>query len=140
MSSFAELRVYKRIPRVDRRGWLLKVMDGSEVGLADGFGEAYAVASHPGEARGHHLHPRAREWFTIVQGEAWLDVELPLTGEQRRLALTAAAPVTVEIPPGMAHVIIATGNGPMLMVAVSSLPHDPLDVEPYRVDWRGGVV
>lgn len=157
MALLDQVRVYPRRLHADARGWLLKLMTGAEEGLSeareaheagDGFGEAYAVLAQPGEARGHHYHPRAVEWFTVVMGEGFLDLEDPHTHEQRRIRLTGpelragqthAAPgahLTVEIPAGLAHVILASETGPLLMVAVASLPYDPSDSVPFPVHFR----
>lgn len=153
MALLDQVRIYPRRLRSDARGWLLKLMTGAEEGLSEareahpegeGFGEAYAVYSLPGEARGNHFHPRAIEWFSVLLGEAQLELEDPSTHEQRRIRLTGPAGrseggealMTVEVPAGLAHVIRATGATPLLMVAVASLPYDPADTVAYPVHFR----
>jgi oxalate decarboxylase/phosphoglucose isomerase-like protein (cupin superfamily) len=111
-------------------------MTGTEVGLEHGIGEVYATLSAPGEVRGHHLHPRTREWFTVLQGQARLELEDPSSGRQRVLTLSSADPETVEVPPGIAHAIVAVGPDPLWLIAAASEPYDPADVVPYRVEIR----
>jgi len=124
------VRFYPRQLRGDARGWLLKCLDGGEVDLSPDTGEVYVVMAHPGQIRGGHYHPLAHEWFTLLQGRATLLLADPATGEREELALSVDKPVTVHVPPGLAHAFRAEGE-PMLLCAYSDRRYDPKDTVPW---------
>lgn len=103
MSLLNRIRTYPRQHRGDSRGWLLKLLDGSETGLPSAVGECYTVLGHPGAVRGGHYHPIANEWFTVVQGRATLLLADPSSGERASMELSGESPVTVHVPAGVAH-------------------------------------
>ena len=135
MNALDMVRVIPRVRRDDARGWLLKVVEGNEPDLSPTLGEVYLVLAQPGEVRGNHYHRRTSEWFTVVHGNAQLALRDEATGERRLLALSAAEPVTVHVPAGIAHAFraVASGDEPMMVVAYADLRYDPQDVFPVRL-------
>ncbi len=129
----SDLRVLPRRRDGDSRGWLLKVAAGPEGRAGGGFAEAYVVEARPGAVRGHHYHRSCREWFTPIRGSGRILLEDPGTGQQRTIVVSGDAPVTVEVPPGVAHALEADPAGPLWVVAVATHPYDPRDVVAYRV-------
>lgn len=135
MNDLDMVRVIPRTRREDARGWLLKVIVGTEPDLSATLGEVYLVMAQPGEVRGNHFHRRTSEWFTVVQGDAELALRDEATGERRLLPLSAAEPVTVHVPAGIAHAFRAVPHSaePMLLVAYADERYDAGDVFPVRL-------
>lgn len=130
MSLLDRIRKYPRQRRGDERGWLLKVIDGHEVGLPAQTGEIYVVMGRPGQIRGAHYHPLASEWFTVLEGRAALLLADPATGERAEVALSADDPFTVHVPRGIAHAFVAAEEG-LLLSAYADRLYDPADTIPY---------
>ena len=103
----------------DSRGDLLKAHPGPVQG------EVYALICRPGARRGDHWHQAMGEWFVAV-----LHAEHPATGERQSVDL---AGVRVYVPSGVAHVLIATGEEDLVVVAMAERLHDPDDVHEHRV-------
>lgn len=120
------------IPRVfhgDGRGWLLKLMDGTEPTLSPVFGEIYMVMALPGHVRANHYHVKTSEWFTVVQGKAILKLADPESCEQREVFLEAAEPQTVFVPAGVAHAFKNPEDSglELILIAYADRPYDPAD-------------
>jgi dTDP-4-dehydrorhamnose 3,5-epimerase-like enzyme len=135
MSLLDQVQFIPRRLIADERGWFLKVIDGGEEHIPASVGEVYLTHAVPGQARGNHFHPRAAEWFTVVQGRALLQVADPQSGERAEWWLDAAAPQTVYVPAGLAHVFVnpADSTEPFLLIAYASDRYDPADTVPHPV-------
>lgn len=115
--------------REDGRGWLHVALGASQLPEGAQFGELYLVrAPAAGDRRGDHFHPRMHEWFSVVEGEADLELVDPETGDRRVLRLVANEPRTVHVPAGVAHCFVNVADTPMTIVAWASAEHDPDDV------------
>jgi dTDP-4-dehydrorhamnose 3,5-epimerase len=119
-----DIEILEAKRRADPRGWLLKVLMRGQLAGAREFGEIYVVRAEPGECRGGHVHDLATEWFCLLEGRAELALRDLRSGERRELALDAAAPATVRVGPGVAHVFRNPGPGPFLLLAYSDRPYD----------------
>ena len=129
-----QVRITRRQRRFDRRGWLLKVADASDDhGGPPGFSEAYLVQAGVASTRGNHYHRNCFEWFTPIRGSGCLVLENPATGQRRTIPLSGDTPVTVEVPPGIAHAVQADSSEELWVLALTSLPYDPDDVVAYPV-------
>jgi oxalate decarboxylase/phosphoglucose isomerase-like protein (cupin superfamily) len=129
-----ELISRKRL--MDQRGSFLKVLTGAEEGLPAHIGEFYVTRALPGAPRGNHYHPKAAEWFTLIEGVAELVVKDPTTLEERTWTLHGDDPVTVYMPPGLGHVFVNTGDDPggqFTLLAYSADRYDPLDTVPFEI-------
>lgn len=67
-----------------------------------------AVRSEAGVLRGVHVHPRHSDYLTVIAGEMLLALhdlrpESPTAGLSSMLALGAASPRGVMVPPGVCH-------------------------------------
>ena len=134
MRLLDRITLYPRQHRGDSRGWLLKCIDGHEAELPAATGEFYVVMARPGQIRGGHFHPLAQEWFTLLQGRATLLLADPATNERAEIPLHADEPVTVHVPPGLAHAFRAEQRDdepPMLLCAYSDRLYDPADTVPF---------
>jgi dTDP-4-dehydrorhamnose 3,5-epimerase-like enzyme len=133
------MRLIERITAIprrelgDERGRFLKVLDGGEAGLPTHVGEIYLTTAKPGQARGNHYHLVCDEWFTIVEGEARLLLGDPVSGDRAELLLSAAAPQTVHVPAGIAHVFVNPADAAthFLLIAYAAERYDPADTIPY---------
>ena len=118
----------------DSRGWLLKVIDGKESGLPMYTGEIYLTyASGFGQVRGNHYHDKAKEWFTLLEGDAELKLMDMETKEVMIIALSSDDPKTIVVPPSVAHAFINTAEEPFLLLAYTDELHNPKDTIPYTL-------
>ncbi len=128
------VRIIERRLIADNRGWFLKAIDGREEGLPAHTGEVYLTCGAGGQAKGGHYHPLAQEWFTLVVGQAMLHLQDVETGQTMRIRLDAAAPVTVYIPPRVAHLVEnASADRDFILLAYTDLLYDPTDTVPFTV-------
>lgn len=135
MSAFNEIELFQRERKTDPRGWLLKVLTGTEKHLPDEMGEIYLISAHAGEARANHYHPLANEWFTVVQGSALIILEDVETRQRSEIRMSSGDPCTIFVPAGVAHAVVADlpEVSPMLLIAYSDRRYDPKDTIPYRL-------
>lgn len=113
----------------DSRGWFVKIVDGTEEGNPFPC-EVYITSARPGERRGGHYHRLANEWFTLLSGEAVLSLRDAVTGEESEVRLDASNPVTIHVPPGMAHSFLNSGNADFILAAFTDRTYDPGDTVP----------
>jgi len=129
------IRLIQRKRHLDARGWLVKVIEGNEDHLPPRTGEVYLTLANPGESRGNHYHERASEWFTVVQGVARVALADVVTGERIELDPfpPTSDPVTLYVPPGIAHVFHNPREHAqsMILVAYADCPYDPTDTVVY---------
>lgn len=131
--GLAGVRVLPQPRHEDRRGYLQKVLTASQCGEHPPRGEVYVTCAHPGEVKGNHLHRRMGEWFSIVQGEGSVEVLDPDTGSRMAVPVSPALPLSVYVPPGLAHAVVNRGSADLVCVAWAEAEHDPDDVHPYPV-------
>ena len=133
------IRIQRCRRQFDTRGWLLKVVLPTEP-THSRVAEAYLVQAGVGSVRGNHYHRTCTEWFTPVRGRGRLLLEDATTGERQEVALSGASPVTVEIPPGVAHAIVPAPDTDLWVLALATHPHDPRDAVPYPLASQAGQV
>ncbi|HHL38947.1 MAG TPA: cupin domain-containing protein [Deltaproteobacteria bacterium] len=120
--------------REDSRGWLLKILMRHQLGGSERFGEIYVTTARPGESKGGHFHELTTEWFALVRGSGVLTLEDKTTGERRTVELSEEEPVTVRVPPMVAHTVKNTGRGMLYLLAYSDRPYDPEATDTYAVE------
>jgi dTDP-4-dehydrorhamnose 3,5-epimerase-like enzyme len=125
LSDRIEIIPRKRIE--DSRGWFLKTLTGKEDGLPNRTGEIYTVFSERGASRGGHFHKEAREWFTLLTGKSKLHLKDTNTGELFTIELDSANPITVVIPPFVAHRFDSIDNESFLLLAYTDEIYNPAD-------------
>ncbi|WP_089333040.1 polysaccharide biosynthesis C-terminal domain-containing protein [Hymenobacter mucosus] len=132
MGLSEKIQLIDRRILVDSRGYFLKVLTGTEEGLPAYTGEIYLTSAKPGEAKGGHYHPKANEWFTLIQGECELKLTDIKTGEKLAKTLHSSEPCTVYIPNNVAHTFLNTSNAnDFLLLAYTDQLYDPIDTIPF---------
>ncbi|RXK87354.1 polysaccharide biosynthesis C-terminal domain-containing protein [Filimonas effusa] len=125
----------KIIPRQkleDSRGWFLKVLTGKEEELPPRTGEIYITVANPGEMKGGHYHPKAKEWFTLLTGKCTLMLVDIQTGEKLSVDIDAANPITVFVPNNIAHAFYNIQNAEnFMLLAYSDELYDKADTIMY---------
>ena len=118
----------------DERGWFLKVIDGKEDCLPQYTGEVYFTSATPGQSKGSHYHAIAKEWFTLIKGKAILELEDVRSFEKMKIELDAENPVTVFIPPFIAHTLVNNFDNDFILCAYTDKLYDPKDTISYVID------
>ena len=126
----------KIIPRrliADDRGWFLKAITGTEDSIPSHTGEVYLTMGKPGQAKGGHYHPKAVEWFTIIEGSAILKLEDIVTHERLDIEMSLEKAITVFIPNDVAHVVVNNSDANFILLAYTDKLYDPKDTIPYTI-------
>ena len=133
-----EIRPLRRLD--DARGWFLKAIQQRHL-EGHAFGEAYLSVGAPGETRANHFHRRTTEWFCPVGGRGTLYL-FQVNGTGRlQVRFDATAPVSVRVPPGVAHSLVADSDSELAVLAIADVEYDPADTDTEPVDFeriRGG--
>lgn len=111
----------------DSRGWLLKAINGHEAGLPDKTGEIYVVCGYSAQSRGGHYHLKASEWFTLIKGKALLRLKNIHDSTINEIELTMDNPITVFVPPFIAHEFVNLQDSEFVLLAYSDELYDPKD-------------
>jgi dTDP-4-dehydrorhamnose 3,5-epimerase-like enzyme len=128
------VRRYERSLLTDSRGWFLKVINGKEDNLPQTTGEIYFTSGIKGAKKGSHYHPKAQEWFTLIQGKAILKLEDIITHERKDILLDWEKPETIYIPRKVAHSVEATEDSEsFILCAYTDLLYDPKDTVAYEI-------
>ena len=123
-----KIKIIERKKLGDSRGWFLKVIDGKEEGLPNHTGEIYLThASGLNQIRGNHYHPKATEWFTLIEGHAELRLKDMKTQEHYSIILSDDIPQTIVIPPNIAHAFVNIKEEPFLLLAYTDELYNPED-------------
>lgn len=125
LSERIEIIQRKRIE--DSRGWFLKTITGLEKGLPNHTGEIYTVYSENGAPRGGHYHKEATEWFTLLVGKSRLELKDIKTNELVTIELDANKPITIVIPPFVAHRFDSIGDNSFLLLAYTDTIYNSKD-------------
>jgi dTDP-4-dehydrorhamnose 3,5-epimerase-like enzyme len=138
VADWIEVRPLRR--QDDARGWFLKILLARQLhGRA--FGEVYLSVGAPGATRANHFHRRTTEWFCPVAGRGTLYVATPDGSRRDSVRFDALAPVSVRVPPGVAHSLVADPDAELAVLAVADVEYDPADTDTFPVDvqvLRGG--
>lgn len=127
MSQIDKVHIIQRHLIVDKRGWFLKAIDGTEEGIPSHTGEVYLTMGKPGQAKGGHYHPEAVEWFTIIEGSAVLKLEDMETHERLDIEMSLEKAITVFIPNNVAHIVVNNSDKDFILIAYTDKLYDPVD-------------
>ena len=116
----------------DERGWFYKAITGKEDGLPPHTGEVYLTMGKPGQSKGGHYHPKAVEWFTVIEGKALLKLEDIETKERLEIEMSLEKAQTVFVPSGVAHIFENAGDTDFITLAYTDLLYDPTDTIAYK--------
>lgn len=126
-------KIYKRILKIDERGWFLKAITGKEDDLPSHTGEVYLTMGKSGQSKGCHYHPLAKEWFTLIAGNALLILEDIFTHEKLEIELSLDKAQTILIPNNVAHKISNISDSDFILLAYTDRLYDPADTIPYNL-------
>ncbi|MFR9650670.1 MAG: WxcM-like domain-containing protein [Rikenellaceae bacterium] len=132
-TNLQKVIIISRVLIKDDRGWFLKAINGNEDYLPSHTGEIYFTNATPGQVKGKHYHINAQEWFTLIQGSAELKLEDVETKETRSIFMTAEKPITIYIPPYVAHAIYNHSDNDFILCAYTDVLYDPTDTIPYTL-------
>lgn len=135
-SSLVKVKVIQRKLLKDNRGWFLKTITGTEKNLPLYMGEMYFTSAKPGQFKGSHYHEIAQEWFTLISGKAILKLEDINTHETMEVELDSKNPITIYIPPLVAHVIVNAFEEDFILSAYTDVLFDPEDTIAYDLTWK----
>jgi dTDP-4-dehydrorhamnose 3,5-epimerase-like enzyme len=119
----------------DPRGWFLKALQRQHLG-GHGFGEVYLSVGSPGETRANHFHERTTEWFCPVAGRGTLYLAAVDGPGRLRVRFEADAPVSVRVPPRVAHSLVADADSELAVLAVADVEYDPQDTDTFAVPFE----
>ena len=133
MSQIDKVRIIPRRLISDERGWFLKAITGTEEGIPSHTGEVYLTMGKPGQGKGGHYHPEAVEWFTVIEGEAVLQLEDIATHERRDIEMSLEKAITVFIPNNVAHIVKNNSAKEFILLAYTDKLYDPKDTISYTI-------
>ena len=133
MSQIEKVKVIPRRLLKDERGWFLKVITGTEEDIPSHTGEVYLTMGKPGQGKGGHYHPEAVEWFTVIEGEAVLQLEDIATHERRDIEMSLEKAITVFIPNNVAHIVKNNSDKEFILLAYTDKLYDPKDTISYTI-------
>lgn len=131
MSLSNQIKIIERRLINDDRGWFLKAITGTEENIPVVTGEVYLTMAKSGQAKGGHYHPKAIEWFTLIQGKATLLLEDVVTHEKMQLKLSFDSPQTIFVPNNVAHIFINEHEEDFILLAYTDQIYDPKDTVNY---------
>lgn len=132
----AQIDKVKIIPRrliADERGWFIKAITGTEENIPSHTGEVYLTMGKPKQSKGGHYHPKAIEWFTIIEGSATLKLEDIETHERRNIEMSLENAITVFIPNNVAHIVTNNSDKDFILLAYTDKLYDPADTIAYKI-------
>lgn len=103
----------------DARGFVFEPLQVPALGQQQ---NVHTVVTLPGHVRGNHRHRKATE-VLITQGPALVRYRENGQVQEKRVGKDEVLRFT--FPPGVGHAVQNTGSQPQVLVAFSSLPHDP---------------
>lgn len=133
MSQIDKVRIIPRHLISDERGWFLKAITGTEEHIPSHTGEVYLTMGKPGQGKGGHYHPEAVEWFTVIEGEAVLQLEDIATHERRDIEMSLEKAITVFIPNNVAHIVKNNSDKEFILLAYTDKLYDPKDTISYTI-------
>lgn len=133
MANIDNVHIIQRRFIADNRGWFLKAITGTEEGIPSHTGEVYLTMGKPGQSKGGHYHPKAVEWFTIIEGSAILKLEDIKTHERKDIEMSLERAITVFIPNNVAHVMVNNSDKDFILLAYTDRLYDPNDTVQYSI-------
>lgn len=133
MSQIDKVRIIPRRLISDERGWFLKAITGTEEHIPSHTGEVYLTMGKPGQGKGGHYHPEAVEWFTVIEGEAVLQLEDIATHERRDIEMSLEKAITVFIPNNVAHIVKNNSDKEFILLAYTDKLYDSKDTISYTI-------
>lgn len=133
MAQIDKVYIIERRLISDDRGWFLKAITGTEKWIPSHTGEVYLTMGKPRQTKGGHYHPKAIEWFTIIEGSVVLKLEDIDTHEHKDIEMSLEKATTVFIPNNVAHIIVNNSDNDFILLAYTDRLYDPADTIPYQI-------
>ena len=133
MSQIDKVRIIPRRLIKDERGWFFKAITGTEEDIPAHTGEVYLTMGTKGQAKGGHYHPKAVEWFTVIEGKALLKLEDIETHEKMEIPMSLEESKSVFVPNNVAHIFENASDEKFIVVAYTDLLYDPADTIAYKL-------
>lgn len=128
-----KIKIIQRHLIKDERGWFLKAITGLEDHIPSSTGEVYLTMGTPKQIKGGHYHPKALEWFTVIEGSAILRLEDIYTHERMEISMSIGESKTVFVPNNIAHDFMNVGDDNMIVLAYTDRLYDPQDTIKYKL-------
>jgi UDP-2-acetamido-2,6-beta-L-arabino-hexul-4-ose reductase len=94
-------------------------------------GQVSFSTTHPGITRGNHFHTRKIERFSVIKGEARIQLRRIGTDEVLNFDLSDSEPAYVDMPVWYTHNITNTGSGELYTVFWINEFFDPADPDTF---------
>jgi UDP-2-acetamido-2,6-beta-L-arabino-hexul-4-ose reductase len=109
----------------DERGCFIELI------RANTSGQSSYSSTNAGITRGNHFHTRKIERFSVIKGEAM--IEMRKIGSDKRISfhLSGSKPSYVDIPIWYTHNITNTGTEELLTAFWINEPYNPVDADTY---------
>lgn len=112
----------------DSRGSFLEL---ARLGIA---GQMSYSTTKPGITRGNHFHTRKIERFSVIKGQALIEMRRIGTDEILSFELDGEEPAYVDMPIWYTHNIKNVGDSELLTVFWINEPYNPADPDTYFVE------
>lgn len=116
----------------DQRGWLVEVLQASEVDEGQTIQQIYAATIKPGHFRGGHYHEKRIEWFFVIGNNAEIILEDLKTKERKAITVSSDKPQRITIYPGVAHAVKNKGKETVYLLSAQNNIFDPADTDTYE--------
>lgn len=113
---------------VDSRGSFTEII---KLGIG---GQVSFSTTLTGITRGNHFHTRKIERFTVIKGEALIQLRKIGSNEIHEFYLSGETPAYVDMPIWYTHNITNIGESTLLTVFWINEPFDPTDTDTYFVE------
>ena len=132
--------VIKRLVRFcDERGYLLEVARDDD-GLLESFGQSTFTLTYPGVIKAFHWHRKQHDLWFVAAGEARV-VLYDLREDSQTYRRTQVIfmgehqPLTLLIPPGVAHGYQVLGNRPVGLFYHTTHSYNPSSPDEERIPY-----
>lgn len=123
--DIAQKNPVKLIQHIDSRGAF------SEIIRHHISGQTSFSTTHPGITRGNHFHTRKIERFTVISGEALIQLRRIGTDEVHNFYLSGDSPSFVDMPIWYTHNIKNIGDKELFTIFWINEPYNPEDPDTY---------
>jgi UDP-2-acetamido-2,6-beta-L-arabino-hexul-4-ose reductase len=118
----------KYVQHTDPRGAFVEL---ARLGIA---GQMSFSTTVPGITRGNHFHTRKIERFSVIKGQALIEIRRIGTDEILSFELDGEEPAYVDMPIWYTHNMKNIGESELLTVFWINEPYDPADPDTYFVE------
>ena len=114
----------------DHRGSLWKLIQ-AEFNKDFSFGETYLTFTKPNHWRGGHFHKNFREWFIVLQGNAFFRFYNLRTKDTLEIKISSKDGLRIEVAPGVGHSFRNQGKEVLMVLAITDKCFDTENTDTY---------